>query len=431
MQTMDIKHIYLDQMRKERIKFLLNFAHQFGAETDSTKTKDMIAAILKRADDLHVPVYTTGTLDVLNENYGFLRYAATNYASTSEDVFVSGAVIKKFNLKKGDTVHCTIRNPSQNNKHYTLVEVISVNGHSVDEAKSRNDFENLTAVYPSRKIALEVIGHDELKMGKLSLRILDFIAPIGFGQRALIVAPPKTGKTTLMQSIASAISINHPDVHLIVLLVGERPEEVTDMLRSVRGEVISSTFDEPPCQHVHVAEMALAKAKRLAEVGNDVIILMDSLTRLARSNNASLPSSGKVLTGGIDVNALQTPKQFFGAARDLEEGGSLTIIATSLVETGSKADEVVHEEFKGTGNCEVVLDRKSAERRIFPALDVHKSGTRKEELLLDGKTLARVWLLRRRLASMGALEALDLLITQTQKTVDNASFMDSMSTKSG
>jgi len=320
--------------------------------------------------------------------------------------------------------------PGQNDKHYTLSEIISVNGDALQKLRTRNDFETMTAVHPSRRINLEIEAEDLFKRGKLSLRILDFIVPIGFGQRALIVAPPKTGKTTLMQSIAHAISLNHPEAELIVLLIGERPEEVTDMSRSVKGEVISSTFDEPPAHHVQVADMALAKAKRIAEMGRDVVILMDSLTRFARSNNTTIPSSGRVLTGGIDVNALQKPKQFFGAARDLEEGGSITIIATTLVDTGSKGDEVIHEEFKGTGNAEMVLDRKIADRRSFPAIDVHRSGTRKEELLLtDVKLLARVWLLRRRLATMGAPEAAEFLISQVQKTPNNAAFFKSLNTK--
>jgi transcription termination factor Rho len=424
-----VKPLNLNQVRTMKTNDLITLAEQLGGEVESPRFRDLIALIMKRACEMKIPVLMSGMLDVLNENYGFLRYASNNYASTTEDVFISSNIIKKFNLKRGDTVSCTMRLPGQGDKHYTLNEIISVNNKDLSFLRTRNDFDHLTAVHPSRKINLEIQNTSDSRKGDISLRILDFMIPIGFGQRALIVAPPKTGKTTLMQNIADAIAMNHPEVHLIVLLVGERPEEVTDMSRSVKGEVISSTFDEPPSQHVHVTEMALAKAKRLAEIGEDVVILMDSLTRFARSNNTAIPASGKVLTGGIDVNALQKPKQFFGAARDLEEGGSLTIIATTLIETGSKADEVIHEEFKGTGNAEVVLDRKVAERRSFPAIDVHRSGTRKEELLLDSKILARIWLLRKILSPMGPLEAIEYLIEKVRKTRNNNHFFDTMNHK--
>lgn len=418
--------INLNEIRRYKSETLLKFAADIGAELDGARPKDVITAIIKKATELKRSIKVSGLLDIVNENYGFLRYQAENYANTSEDVFVSGAIIKKFNLKKGDTVDCLMRLPNNGEKYYTLSELISVNNMEPTYCRSRNDFENMTAVHPSRKINLEL---EENGIGKLSLRILDFMVPIGFGQRALIVAPPKTGKTTLLQSIAHAVSINHPEAHLMVLLVGERPEEVTDMRRSVKGEVTSSTFDEPPLQHVHVTDMVLAKAKRLAELGKDVVLLMDSLTRFARSNNTAMPSSGKVLTGGIDANALQKPKQFFGAARDLEEGGSLTIIATTLVDTGSKADEVIHEEFKGTGNAEVVLDRKIAERRNFPAIDLHRSGTRKEELLLPDRVLSLIWLLRKILSTMGVVEATEFLINKVNKTANNTRFFATMNNK--
>lgn len=418
----DEARLSLNQIRIMKTAQLIDLAESYGNEIDSTRARDLILSILKKASDNKAKIEMTGMLDILNENYGFLRYSGNNYESTPEDVFVPNSLIKKLNLKKGDTIRCNVRSPNQGDKYYSIDEIITVNDRSLASLRTRNDFDNMTAVHPTKKINLEVDN-------KLSLRILDFMVPIGFGQRALIVAPPKTGKTTLMQNIAYAIAVNHPEAHLIVLLVGERPEEVTEMLRSVKGQVIASTFDEPPSQHVHVADMALAKAKRIAELGGDVIILMDSLTRFARSNNTAIPSSGKVLTGGIDVNALQKPKQFFGAARDLEEGGSLTIIATTLIDTGSKADEVIHEEFKGTGNAEIVLDRKIAERRSFPALDIHRSGTRKEELLLENKLLARIWLLRKILSPMGSLEAVEFLINQVQKTPNNKTFFESMNNK--
>lgn len=388
----------------------------------------MINSIIKKTIELNQEVTATGILDITHENYGFLRYIEESYANTGEDIFVSGSLIKRFNLKKGDLIECAIRLPAAGEKYYTLSRIISVNKLDPNQSRIRNDFEQMTAVYPSRKINLEL---SENTPGKLSLRILDFIVPIGFGQRALIVAPPKTGKTTLMQNIAHAVSVNHAEAHLIILLVGERPEEVTDMRRSTRGEVISSTFDEPPTQHVHVADITLARAKRLAESGRDVVVLMDSLTRFARSNNTVIPASGKILTGGIDANALQRPKQFFGAARDLEEGGSLTIIATTLVETGSKADEVIHEEFKGTGNAEIVLDRKIADRRSYPAINLGSSGTRKEELLLKPQICGRLKLLRRILAPMGITEAAEFLIHKVSQTDNNEQFFDSMTNSAG
>ena len=422
-----IESVNLNEIRRYKPKALLQAAEELGAELDGVRPRDIITAIIKKCIDLKKQIKVCGLLDIVNENYGFLRYSAENYASTSEDVFIPNAMIKKLNLKRGDMIECLIRLPANNEKYYTVSEILRVNDCDLAECRTRNDFECMTAVHPSRKIALEL--HDR-EPGNLSLRILDFMVPIGFGQRALIVAPPKTGKTTLMQHIAHAISINHPEVCLIVLLIGERPEEVTDMKRSVKGEVISSTFDESPIQHVYVADMALARAKRLAEQGRDVVVLMDSMTRFARSNNAALPSSGKVLTGGIDVNALQKPKQFFGAARDLEEGGSLTIIATTLVDTGSKADEVIHEEFKGTGNAEVVLDRKIAERRNFPAIDLHRSGTRKEELLLPDRTLSIIWLLRKILSTMGVVEATEFLINKVGKSRTNELFLRSLNANS-
>lgn len=415
--------INLNEIRRLNPRDLIKRAEQLSAESEGVRSKDLINSILKKCAELNKEIIATGVLDVVNENYGFLRYIEDNYNNTGEDIFVSGNLVKRFNLKKGDLIKCVMRLPGQGEKYYTLARILSVNGLDPNQSRLRSDFEQMTAVYPSRKMTLEL---KENYTGKLSLRILDFIAPIGFGQRALIVAAPKTGKTTLMQNIAHAISANHPEAHLIILLVGERPEEVTDMRRSTKGEVISSTFDEPPTQHVHVADITLARAKRMAEMGRDVVVLMDSITRFARSNNTVIPASGKILTGGIDANALQRPKQFFGAARDLEEGGSLTIIATTLVETGSKADEVIHEEFKGTGNSEIVLDRKIADRRSYPAMNLNSSGTRKEELLLEPKICGRLKLLRRVLSPMGIPEAAEFLIHKVSQTENNEQFFDMM-----
>ena len=381
----------LDKLICEPTNALLEYAQKLGIEIETSKKQDLIAAIMKKIIANGDKVYITGMLDCL-ENYSMLRLAKEDYAPSQNDVYISNQTVKKLNLRSGDVIHGCIKLPDVNDKYCALQQVLTVNGHHPKSLSIRKNFDELVALHPNRKMKLE-LGNNTTE--DIALRALDCVSPIGFGQRCLIVAPPKTGKTTILQNIAHAVSYNHPDAYLIVLLIDERPEEVTDMRRSVKGEVISSTFDEMPARHVHVTELALDKAKRLAENGIDVVILMDSLTRLARAYNAAMPSSGKILSGGLDANALHKPKRFLGAARNLEEGGSLTIIATALVETGSKMDEVIFEEFKGTGNSEIMLERKISDRRIFPAIDINRSSTRKEELLRDPQTLGRLWLLRR------------------------------------
>jgi transcription termination factor Rho len=365
-------------------------------------------------------IIAEGVLEKLNDGYGFLRASEASYLPGPDDIYVSPSQIRRFNLLTGDTVRGRIRLPKQSERYFALARVDSVNGRAPETARERTPFDRLTPLYPEDRLRMELPGED------ISGRVLDLMAPLGKGQRGLIVSPPRTGKTMLLQAIAHAVARNHPEVHLIVLLIDERPEEVTDMERTVQGEVISSTFDEPATRHVQVAEMVMDKAKRLVESGTDVVLLLDSITRLARAYNAVIPASGRVLSGGLDANALQKPKRFFGAARKVEEGGSLTIMATALVDTGSRMDDVIFEEFKGTGNMEINLDRKLADRRVFPAIDLLRSGTRKEELLLNKVELDRTWVLRKVLQQMSAVEAMELLRDKMVKTDDNAEFLKSM-----
>lgn len=384
--------------------------------------QEMIFAILKKIVEQGGSIIGDGVLEVLPDGFGFLRAPEANYLAGPDDIYVSPNQIRKFGLRTGDTVEGQIRAPKQGERYFALLRVNKVNFDDTPKALHRVHFDNLTPLYPDEKLRLEVesTGKD------ISNRVIELVSPMGKGQRALIVAPPRTGKTTLMQNMAHAITTNHPEVYLIVLLIDERPEEVTDMVRAVKGEVVSSTFDEPAMRHVQLAEMVIEKAKRLVEYKRDVVILLDNITRLARAYNTVVPSSGKVLTGGVDANALQRPKRFFGAARNIENGGSLTIIATSLIDTGSRMDEVIFEEFKGTGNSEIVLDRKISDRRIYPAIDITKSGTRKEELLVDKATLSKMWVLRRIINPMGTVDAIEFLLDKLKDTKCNADFFDLM-----
>jgi transcription termination factor Rho len=387
------------------------------------RKQDMMFAILKQLADQNVPIAGTGVLEVLQDGFGFLRSPEENYLPGPDDIYVSPSQVRRFGLRTGDIVDGEIRAPKDSERYFALLKVGSINGESPDKIRHRINFDNLTPLYPERKIKLEL---DDPTRKANSQRVIELVAPLGFGQRALIVAPPRTGKTVLLQDIAHSIAANHPEAYLIVLLIDERPEEVTDMARSVRGEVISSTFDEPAARHVQVAEMVMEKAKRLVEHKRDVIILLDSITRLARAYNTVVPSSGKVLTGGVDANALQRPKRFFGAARNIEQGGSLTIIATALIETGSRMDEVIFEEFKGTGNSEIVLERKISDKRVFPAIDIQKSGTRKEELLVGKDVLSKMWVLRRILNPMGTVDAVEFLLDKLKDTKSNDDFFQRM-----
>ena len=403
---------------------LLAFAEELKIENCSAMRKqDMMFAILKQLAEEGVPISGTGVLEVLQDGFGFLRSPEENYLPGPDDIYVSPSQVRRFSLRTGDIVEGEIRAPKDSERYFALLKVGSINNEGPDKVRHRINFDNLTPLYPDRKIKLEI--PDPTKKNNVQ-RVIELTAPIGFGQRALIVAPPRTGKTVMLQNIASSIAANHPDAYLIVLLIDERPEEVTDMARSVRGEVVSSTFDEPATRHVQVAEMVMEKAKRLVEHKRDVIILLDSITRLARAYNTVVPSSGKVLTGGVDANALQRPKRFFGAARNIEQGGSLTIIARALIDTGSRMDEVIFEEFKGTGNSEIVLDRKIADKRVFPAIDIQKSGTRKEELLVDKDMLQKMWLLRRILNPMGTVDAVEFLLDKMKTTKTNDEFFTSM-----
>ncbi len=388
-----------------------------GALTKSQIVFEVVKALSERPTEVLVG---EGVLEVLPDGFGFLRSPNYNYLPSAEDIYVSPAQIRRFDLKKGDTVYGTIRSPKEKEKYFALLKVEKINNKPPERARERVLFENLTPLYPNERLVMETTKD------KLSMRVLDLTAPIGKGQRSLIVAPPRSGKTIILQNIANAISTNNPEVVLIVLLIDERPEEVTDMIRSVKGEVVSSTFDEPADRHVLVAEMAIEKARRLVEYGHDVVILLDNLTRLARAYNTSQPHSGKILSGGIDANALHKPKRFFGSARNIEEGGSLTIIATALIETGSRMDEVIFEEFKGTGNMELVLDRRLADRRVYPAIDVIKSGTRKEDLLYHPDELDKIYVLRQALADLSPLDAMNLLVGRLKKTNSNAEFLLSM-----
>ncbi len=390
----------------------------------SLRKQEMMFAILKTEAEKGNAIYGEGVLEVLPDGFGFLRSPESNYLAGPDDIYVSPSQVRKFNLKTGDTVEGEIRSPKESERYFALLKVNSINFQDIDKTRHRIGFDNLTPLYPNRRLKLEL--SDPTKK-EYTTRVIDLISPLGMGQRALIVAPPRTGKTVMLQNIAHAITQNNPDVFLIVLLIDERPEEVTDMVRSVKGEVISSTFDEPASRHVQVAEMVIEKAKRLVEHKRDVVILLDSITRLARAYNTVVPSSGKVLTGGVDANALQRPKRFFGAARNIEEGGSLTIIATALIDTGSRMDEVIFEEFKGTGNSEIILDRKLSDRRTFPAIDITKSGTRKEELLVDKGTMSKMWVLRRVLLPMGTTDAMEFLLDKLKYSKTNGDFFDSMS----
>ena len=385
------------------------------------RKQELIFEILRARAEKSGLIFSEGVLEVLPDGFGFLRAPDYNYLAGPDDIYVSPSQIRKFDLHTGDTVAGQIRPPKEGERYFALIKVEAVNFEPPARGKERIFFENLTALYPQEKIKLEADAEN------LSTRVMDLMTPLGKGQRGLIVAPPRTGKTMLLQAIANSVTTNHPEIYLIVLLIDERPEEVTDMQRSVRGEVISSTFDEPAQRHVQVAEMVIEKAKRLVEHKKDVVILLDSITRLARAYNTIVPTSGKVLSGGVDSNALQRPKRFFGAARNIEEGGSLTIIATALVDTGSRMDEVIFEEFKGTGNSEVHLDRKLADRRVFPAIDIQKSGTRKEELLMSKEDLNRVYVLRRVLTPLSPVEAMELLLSKMGKTKSNSEFLNAMS----
>jgi len=403
---------------------LLAFAEELQIENASTLRKqDMMFAILKQLAENDVPIYGDGVLEVLQDGFGFLRSPEANYLPGPDDIYVSPSQVRRFGLRTGDTVEGQIRSPKDGERYFALLKVNTINFDAPEKVRHRINFDNLTPLYPDERLRMEV--EDPTKKN-FTGRIIDLVAPLGKGQRGLIVAPPRTGKTVMLQNIAHSIATNHPEAYLIVLLIDERPEEVTDMARSVRGEVISSTFDEPAARHVQVAEMVIEKAKRLVEHKRDVVILLDSITRLARAYNTVVPSSGKVLTGGVDANALQRPKRFFGAARNIEEGGSLTIIATALIDTGSRMDEVIFEEFKGTGNSEIVLDRKLSDKRTFPAIDVSKSGTRKEELLVDKGTISKMWILRRILMPMGVTDAIDFLTDKLKYTKSNADFFESM-----
>jgi len=403
---------------------LLAFAEELEIENCSTMRKqDMMFAILKQLAEQDVPINGSGVLEVLQDGFGFLRSPEENYLPGPDDIYVSPSQVRRFGLRTGDIVEGEIRSPKESERYFALLKVSSTNGEAPEKVRHRINFDNLTPLYPERKINLEI---DDPTKNNNTQRVIELTSPIGFGQRALLVAPPRTGKTVMLQNIASSIAANHPDAYLLVLLIDERPEEVTDMARSVRGEVISSTFDEPASRHVQVAEMVLEKAKRLVEHKRDVVILLDSITRLARAYNTVVPSSGKVLTGGVDANALQRPKRFFGAARNIEQGGSLTIIATALIDTGSRMDEVIFEEFKGTGNSEIVMDRKIADKRVFPAIDIQKSGTRKEELLVDKDTLQKMWVLRRILNPMGTVDAMEFLLGKMKETKNNDEFFNGM-----
>jgi transcription termination factor Rho len=415
----------LQELKAKSPTDLLAYAEELEVENASTLRKqDMMFAILKQLAENDVEITGVGVLEVLLDGFGFLRSPEANYLAGPDDIYVSPSQIRRFGLRTGDTVEGEIRAPKEGERYFALLKVSTINFEEPEKSRHKVNFDNLTPLYPEERLTLE---REDPKVDS-SCRVIDLVAPLGKGQRGLIVSPPRTGKTMLLQNIAHSITTNHPEVYLIVLLIDERPEEVTDMDRSVKGEVISSTFDEPAVRHVQVAEMVIEKAKRLVEHQRDVVILLDSITRLARAYNTVVPSSGKVLTGGVDANALQRPKRFFGAARNIEEGGSLTIIATALIDTGSRMDEVIFEEFKGTGNSEIILDRKLADKRTFPALDITKSGTRREELLVDKGTLSKMWVLRRILMPMGTTDAMEFLLDKLKGTKNNGEFFDSMNT---
>ena len=416
--------MHLQALKEKSPAALLALAEEIGVENASTMRKqDMMFAILKKMAEDGKEISGMGVIEVLPDGFGFLRSPEANYLPGPDDIYVSPSQVRRFGVRTGDTVEGQIRGPKDGERYFAMVKVEKINFEEPERVRHRVAFDNLTPLYPDERFKLDP---DDPTVKDKSPRVIDLVAPIGKGQRALIVAPPRTGKTVILQNIAQAITKNHPECYVIVLLIDERPEEVTDMSRSVNGEVISSTFDEPASRHVQVAEMVIEKAKRLTEHGKDVVILLDSITRLARAYNTVVPSSGKVLTGGVDANALQRPKRFFGAARNIEEGGSLSIIATALIETGSRMDEVIFEEFKGTGNAELVLDRKVADKRVFPAIDILKSGTRKEELLVDQGTLAKMWVLRRILTPMGTIDAMEFLLDKLKDSKNNDDFFDQM-----
>jgi transcription termination factor Rho len=416
--------MHLKDLKSKNPSELLKIAEELRIENAGTLRKqDMIFAILKQMAFNKDAIYGEGVLEILQDGFGFLRSSDANYLPGPDDIYVSPSQIKQHSLRTGDTVEGEMRSPRESERYFAITKIDKINFESTEKTKQRINFDNLTPLYPDEKLKMEV----ENPMAKdITHRVMDLIAPLGKGQRALIVAPPRTGKTVMLQNIAHSITSNHPEVYLIVLLIDERPEEVTDMIRSVKGEVVSSTFDEPASRHVAVSEMVISKAKRLVEHKRDVVILLDSITRLARAYNTQVPSSGKVLTGGVDANALQRPKRFFGAARNIEEGGSLTIIGTALVDTGSRMDEVIFEEFKGTGNSEIILDRKLSDKRVFPSIDVTKSGTRKEELLVSKDDLSKMWILRKILMPMGVNDSMEFLIDKIKNSKNNSDFFESM-----
>ena len=423
---MDIRELKLQDLKVKSPTDLLAFAEQLDVENASSMRKqDMMFAILKELADQECEITGEGVLEVLQDGFGFLRSPESNYLAGPDDIYVSPSQIRRFGLRTGDTVEGTIRSPKDGERYFALTRVDRINFDDPEKVRHKVHFDNLTPLYPDQRLQMEI---EDPTIKDMSARVMDLVAPIGKGQRALITAPPRTGKTVVLQNIARSLAANHPECYLIVLLIDERPEEVTDMQRTVKGEVVSSTFDEPAARHVQVAEMVIEKAKRLVEHGRDVVILLDSITRLGRAYNTVVPSSGKVLTGGVDANALQRPKRFFGAARNIEEGGSLTIIATALIDTGSRMDEVIFEEFKGTGNSELILDRKIADKRIFPAIDITRSGTRKEELLVPKETLSKMYVLRRILNPMGTVDAMEFLLGKIKQTKSNSDFFDSMNT---
>ena len=417
--------IFLRDMKRKSPGELLRMAEANGIENASGMMKqDIVFALLKKMADNGESIMGEGVLEIMPDEFGFLRSPAANYLPGPDDIYISPSQVRRFGLRTGDTVEGDIRSPKQGERYFAMLKVTRINFEHPDNAQHRVNFDDLTPLHPHKRLLLEVENNGDQK--DLSTRVIDLVCPLGKGQRALIVAPPRTGKTVLMENIAHAITRNHPEIVLIMLLIDERPEEVTDMTRSIKGEVVSSTFDEPASRHVQLAEMVVEKAKRLVEHKRDVVILLDSITRLARAYNTVVPSSGKVLTGGVDANALQRPKRILGAARNIEEGGSLTIIGSALIDTGSRMDEVIFEEFKGTGNSEIVLDRKLADKRVFPAIDVTKSGTRKEDLLYDRATLQKMWVLRRIMMPMGVIDGMEFLLDKLKFSKNNADFFESM-----
>ena len=418
--------MHLQDLKSKTPADLLSFAEELSIENASILRKQgMMFAILKQLAENDVAIFGIGVLETLADGFGFLRSPESNYLPGPDDIYVSPSQVRKFGLRNGDTVEGEIRSPKDGERYFALLKIKQINFEEPEVVRHRINFDNLTPLYPDERLRLEIEKKDT-KQEDPTCRVIDLISPLGKGQRALVIAPPRTGKTVMLQNIAKSIAQNHPEVYLIVLLIDERPEEVTDMDRTVNGEVISSTFDEPASRHVQVAEMVIEKAKRLVEHRRDVVILLDSITRLARAYNTVVPSSGKVLTGGVDANALQRPKRFFGAARNIEEGGSLSIIATGLIDTGSRMDEVIFEEFKGTGNSELILDRKLSDKRTFPTIDITKSGTRKEELLVDKGTLSKMWVLRRILSQMGTIDAMEFLLDKLKVSKNNDDFFDAM-----